>query len=67
MMKKIKYLMFIFSLSTLTMYSQQRGSWKVMEEFQIIMSGTFHPAEQDNLIPVKEKAADLLFNAFAWQ
>ena len=59
--------MFIFFVMTLTVFSQQRESWKEMEEFHLVMSTTFHPAEDDNLNPVKEKSADLLFQAMAWQ
>lgn len=68
-MKKVQisFLMFILSLLTLTVYSQQTAEWKGMEDFHTVMSTTFHPAEENNLQPLKEKAGDLLNKAKAWQ
>ncbi len=68
-MKKVQvsFLMFIFSLLTLTVYSQQTAEWKGMEDFHAVMSTTFHPSEENNLQPLKEKAGDLLNKAKAWQ
>ena len=37
------------------------------EDFHAVMSVTFHPAEDDNLQPLKEKSGDLLKTATAWQ
>lgn len=45
----------------------QKAKWTEMENFHSVMSVTFHPAEDNNLKPVKEKSADLLANAKAWQ
>lgn len=64
---KISFLMFIFSLLTLTVYSQQQVQWKEMEDFHAVMSTTFHPSEENNLQPVKEKADDLVNRAKAWE
>ncbi len=68
-MKKVQVfvLMMTFSLLTMTVYSQQSVNWKEMEDFHGVMSTTFHPAEEDNLQPVKEKASDLVNRAKAWE
>ena len=68
-MKKVQifFWVFIFSLLTLTGYSQQEAQWKEMEDFHTVMSTTFHPSEEDNLQPLKEKAVDLLSKAKVWQ
>ena len=59
--------MFIFSLLTITVYAQQTVSWKEKEDFHAVMSTTFHPSEENNLQPVKEKADDLVNWAKAWE
>ena len=48
-------------------FKPQQPGWKEMEDFHAVMCVTFHPAEDDNLQPVKEKAGDLLLKAKAWQ
>ena len=45
----------------------QEAKWIEMENFHAVMSITFHPAEEDNLEPVKKNAAELLSRAKAWQ
>ena len=51
----------------MTVYSQQTVSWKEKEDFHAVMSTTFHPSEENNLQPVKEKADDLVNRAKAWE
>jgi hypothetical protein len=41
--------------------------WKELEAFHTVMAGTFHPAEDGNLQPVRDKASDLLARAKTWQ
>jgi len=67
-MKKVKALFIMIALfvATSTIYSQQ-AKWQQMEDFHAVMSVTFHPAEDDNLQPLKEKSGDLLKTATAWQ
>lgn len=66
-MKKFKILFFMtaFSLATHSVFSQE-AKWTEMENFHSIMSVTFHPAEENNLQPLKEKAAELVTQAKAW-
>lgn len=68
-MKKVQilFLMLILSSFTMAVYSQTEPSWKEMEEFHTVMSSSFHPADEGNLKPLRENAADLLTKAKAWQ
>lgn len=63
----IIFLMFFFTFLTSSLFSQEKTSWKEMEDFHGVMSSTFHPAEEDNLQPVKSNAGNLLKKAKAWQ
>ena len=67
-MKKVKalFIMIVLFLTTSSVYSQE-AKWQQMEDFHAVMSVTFHPAEDDNLQPLKEKSGDLLKTATAWQ
>lgn len=68
-MKKVQFilLMIIFSSAAFPSFAQEKAKWKEMEDFHTVMSTTFHPAEEDNLQPLKEKAGDLLAGAQNWQ
>lgn len=67
-MKKINFLfmMIVLSFASLPVFSQQ-AKWDEMDNFHAVMSASFHPSEENNLQPLKEKAADLLGKAKAWQ
>ena len=68
-MKKTQFvlMMMIFTSFTFSAFSQEKDKWKEMEDFHTVMSTTFHPAEENNLQPLKEKAGDLLTVAKDWQ
>ena len=55
--------MFLFQL----LGAQTKSEWKELKDFHGVMSKTFHPAEEGNLQPLKEKSADLVAKAKAWQ
>ena len=38
-----------------------------MHDFHEVMSGTFHPAEEKNFAPLREKSGQLVERAKAWQ
>lgn len=67
-MKKVRSLiiMITISLASLSAYSQE-AKWQEMEDFHAVMSVTFHPAEDGNLKPLKEKSGNLAANAKTWQ
>lgn len=68
-MKKVQLaLLMLFTTSfTQAVYSQPVNTWKEMEGFHTVMSTTFHPAEENNLQPIKKKAGELLKAAKAWK
>lgn len=47
--------------------TQQKADWKEMHAFHEVMSTTFHPAEEGNLAPLREKAGLLAERAEAWK
>jgi hypothetical protein len=49
----------LFQLSAQT----KETEWKALEEFHAIMRDTYHPAKENNLTPVREKAAELVRQA----
>ncbi len=58
--------MFVFSFAAFAGYSQE-ATWLEMENFHSVMSLSFHPAEDNNLKPVREKASALVNKAKEWQ
>ncbi|MBK8924146.1 MAG: hypothetical protein IPM81_22105 [Saprospirales bacterium] len=55
-------------LAPQTIFSQtQKANWKEMHDFHEVMSTTFHPAEEGNLAPLREKAGMLVERAEAWR
>jgi hypothetical protein len=51
-----------------TSFSQSsKAQWKEMKSFHSLMSKSFHPTEENNYAPLKEKADSLLMAAKAWQ
>ncbi|MBK8496813.1 MAG: hypothetical protein IPL50_18855 [Chitinophagaceae bacterium] len=67
-MKKFKifFIMILLSWLALPVFAQE-AKWTEMENFHAVMSITFHPAEEDDLEPVKKNAAELYSRAKAWQ
>mgnify|MGYP000923352542 CR=1 FL=1 len=64
----MKSLLILLALITSATFSySQTTDWKEMKEFHAVMSKTFHPAEDNNLQPTKNNAAELLTIAKAWQ
>jgi hypothetical protein len=47
--------------------SQEKKSWKEMNEFHNVMSETFHPAEEGKLDPIKKRSQEMVEKAVAWQ
>lgn len=45
----------------------KKAQWKEMHDFHEVMSGTFHPAEEKNFAPLKEKSGLLVERAKAWK
>ncbi|MBL7749985.1 MAG: hypothetical protein SFU20_13460 [Chitinophagaceae bacterium] len=62
-----KALLLIAAFGFVLLAQAQKATWKEMEDFHHVMSPTFHPAEENNLEPLKKNSADLLAKAQAWQ
>lgn len=43
----------------------EKDAWKELKDFHKIMSQTFHPAEENNLNPIRERSQEMLDKAFA--
>jgi hypothetical protein len=54
-------------LPAISFAQEKKVTWAEMKNFHSIMSATFHPAEEGNFTPIKEKAASLFAAAKVWQ
>ncbi len=66
-MKKIQLSIVCLLLFTCTFAQKATTTWAQMEKFHSLMSATFHPAEEGNLAPLKQKADSLYIAAKAWK
>ncbi|MEY2902081.1 MAG: hypothetical protein RLY89_1187 [Bacteroidota bacterium] len=51
----------------LAVSAQEKTTWKEQEQFHGIMSKTFHPSEEGNFKPLKEKSDSLVIVAKQWK
>lgn len=65
-MKKMNFLFLLSFLFSLSLTAQTKPGWPEMKEFHGVMSATFHPAEEGNLQPLKEKAETLYEVSKKW-
>lgn len=55
-----------FTLVTSIAFSQAKmEDWKELKSFHSVMAGTFHPSEEGDLKPVKERAGEMVEKAEA--
>ncbi|MBL0356126.1 MAG: hypothetical protein IPP72_04225 [Chitinophagaceae bacterium] len=54
-------------LPAISFAQDKKAAWPEMKEFHAVMSTTFHPAEEGNFAPLKEKAEQLFEAAKKWQ
>ncbi len=47
--------------------AQTKVEWKEMSDFHRVMSQTFHPLEEGNYLPVRERSGEMVEKAKAWQ
>ena len=57
----------VLLLFTTFSFAQTKTNWKEMHDFHAVMSKTFHPAEENNLQPLKESAGELTVMAKTWR
>jgi hypothetical protein len=65
-MKKLLYTAFI-ALFTTVSFGQNKTVWKEMKDFHSVMSQTFHPAEEGNFTPLRERSEEMIKTAEAWK
>ena len=66
-MKKSIQIAFILFLSATGFAQTKKVAWPEMKTFQSFMAATFHPSEDGNLAPLKQKADSLAIVAKMWQ
>ncbi|MBK6964622.1 MAG: hypothetical protein IPH20_11970 [Bacteroidales bacterium] len=47
--------------------AQDKVEWKEMIDFHKVMSQTFHPVEEGNFQPIRERSGEMVEKATAWQ
>ena len=53
--------------SSNTANAQDEPEWKEMEAFHQVMSQTWHPIEEGNYAPIRERSAEMMAAAEAWK
>ena len=66
-MKKIISFVALGLVLSIGISAQEKTAWKEMEDFHSVMGGTFHPAEEGNLQPIKKQSGEMLEKAIAWK
>lgn len=69
MKNKVKSI-FVIALMLFTagvVKAQSATEWKEMSEFHKVMSQTFHPAEEGNYQPIRERSGEMVKKAIAWK
>lgn len=47
--------------------AQHKTTWKELSEFHTVMSQTFHPAEEGDFKPIRERSGEMVEKAKAWK
>jgi len=53
--------------TTLLVSAQNKSEWKEKDDFHVVMSQTFHPAEEGNFNPIRERSGEMVEKAILWQ
>lgn len=64
-MKKLLLIITLFAANFC--FAQAPVEWKEKDDFHKVMSTTFHPMEDGNFNPIKEKIQEMYEKAVAWQ
>ncbi len=56
-----------FMISTTAFAQEEQAGWQEMDDFHTVMSQTWHPVEEGNYQPIKERADELAKLAEAWK
>lgn len=68
-MKTLLSVLFLITTLSLAIDSQAQSKpkWKEMEEFHTVMGGTFHPAEEGKLEPIRTRSQEMVDKAVVWE
>ena len=58
---------FLAMIPAISFAQDKQKTWTEQEKFHSFMSSTFHPAEEGNFQPLKEKADNMLLAAKRWE
>lgn len=61
----MKNAILLFALLLTSTLGFSQVEWKELDDFHGVMSQTFHPAEEGNLKPIKERAGEMALKAKA--
>jgi hypothetical protein len=66
---KIVFVLFLVTGISLSSFGQEKSAvkWKEKENFHAVMAATFHPSEEGNFKPIRERAGELAEKALAWK
>ena len=53
--------------TTFLVSAQSKSEWKEKDDFHVVMSQTFHPAEEGNFNPIRERSGEMVEQAILWQ
>lgn len=68
MKRKISFVLIASLFAAASAFAQAKPAvWKEMKSFHYFMSTSFHPSEEGNLAPLKQKADSMLTVAKQWQ
>ncbi len=62
-MKKLLFVLFLFVFGQMAI--AQKVEWKELENFHEVMSQTFHPSEDGDLNPIKQRSGEMASKAKA--
>lgn len=51
----------------ITSHAQNKTEWKELSAFHTVMSQTFHPAEEGDFKPIRERSGEMVEKAKAWK
>jgi hypothetical protein len=57
----------VIALFTTFAFAQNKAEWKELKDFHTVMSQTFHPAEEGNFKPLRERSEEMIKAAEAWK
>lgn len=66
-MKKLIILSFLMLSASLTFSQAKTDNWPELKSFHSVMAQTFHPSEEGDLKPIKERAGEMVTKAEALQ